>query len=84
MEAIFDALSLEQMTPCDGALREGVLYDLLGRHQHEDVRERSIHGLMERSHVDLEHAQKVECKALEALEQVLKPGSSKKSGMLTS
>ncbi len=46
------------------------MYDLLGRHQHEDVRERSIHGLMERSHVDLEHAQKVECKALEALEQV--------------
>lgn len=70
MEAIFDALSLEQMTPCDSALREGVLYDLLGRHQHEDVRERSIHALMERSHVDLEHAQKVECKALEALEQV--------------
>ncbi|HHX36168.1 MAG TPA: exopolyphosphatase [Gammaproteobacteria bacterium] len=70
MEAIFDALNIEQMTPCDGALREGVLYDLLGRHQHEDVRERSIHALMERSHVDIEHAQKVECKALQALEQV--------------
>ncbi|MBP9615318.1 MAG: exopolyphosphatase, partial [Thiopseudomonas sp.] len=70
IEAIFDALNLEQMAPCDGALREGVLYDLLGRHQHEDVRERSIQGLMERSHVDIEHAQKVEGKALEALEQV--------------
>lgn len=70
MEAIFDALSLEQMMPCEGALREGVLYDLLGRHQHEDVRERSIQALMERSHVDLEHAKKVECKALLALEQV--------------
>ncbi len=70
IEAIFDALNLEQMAPCDGALREGVLYDLLGRHQHEDVRERSIQALMERSHVDIEHAQKVEGKALEALEQV--------------
>lgn len=70
IEAIFDALELEQIAPCDGALREGVLYDLLGRHQHEDVRERSIKSLMERSHVDLEHAQKVECKALEALAQV--------------
>lgn len=70
IEAIVDALELEQITPCEGALREGVLYDLLGRHQHEDVRERSIQALMERSHVDLEHAQKVECKALEALEQV--------------
>lgn len=70
IEAIFDALSIEQMKPCDGALREGVLYDLLGRHQHEDVRERSIQALMERSHVDMEHAQKVESKALLALEQV--------------
>ena len=47
-----------------------MLYDLLGRHQHEDVRERSIQALMERSHVDIEHAQKVEFKALEALDQV--------------
>lgn len=70
IEAIFDALSIEQMKPSDGALREGVLYDLLGRHQHEDVRERSIQALMERSHVDMEHAQKVESKALQALEQV--------------
>ena len=70
IEAIFDALQLEQIAPCDGALREGVLYDLLGRHQHEDVRERSIQALMERSHVDIEHAQKVEFKALEALDQV--------------
>lgn len=70
IEAIFDALGIEQMKPCDGALREGVLYDLLGRHQHEDVRERSIQALMERSHVDIEHAQKVESKALQALEQV--------------
>lgn len=70
VDAIFAALNIEQMIPCDGALREGLLYDLLGRHQHEDVRERSIQGLMERSHVDIEHAQKVECKALQALEQV--------------
>ena len=70
MEAIFNALNIKQVHPCDGALREGVLYDLLGRHQHEDVRERSIQALMERSHVDIEHAQKVECKALQALEQV--------------
>lgn len=70
VDAIFAALNIDQMTPCDGALREGLLYDLLGRHQHEDVRERSIQALMERSHVDIEHAQKVECKALQALEQV--------------
>lgn len=41
LEAIFDALELQRMDHCDGALREGVLFDLLGRHHHEDVRERT-------------------------------------------
>ncbi len=70
VEAIFDALELEQIGQADGALREGVLYDLLGRHQHEDVRERAISSLMARYHVDTTHAQRVEHKALELLEQV--------------
>lgn len=70
LEAIYDALRIEQIMPADGALREGVLYDLIGRHQQEDVRERSISSLMERYHVDAEQARKVERKALELLEQV--------------
>ncbi len=70
VEAIFDALGLEQISQADGALREGALYDLLGRHQHEDVRERAISSLMTRYHVDITHAQRVEHKALELLEQV--------------
>ncbi|MHC5347559.1 exopolyphosphatase [Metapseudomonas furukawaii] len=69
-EAIFDALELNRMTHSEGALREGVLYDLLGRHHHEDVRERTLSALMERCHVDVEQAARVEAKALEALEQV--------------
>ena len=69
-EAIFEALELKRMTHSEGALREGVLYDLLGRHHHEDVRERTLSALMERCHVDLEQAARVEAKALEALEQV--------------
>ena len=70
LEAIFDALHLQRMDHCEGALREGVLYDLLGRHHHEDVRERTLSSLMERYHVDLEQAARVERKALHALEQV--------------
>lgn len=70
VEAIFDALNLTQLSIADGALREGVLNDLLGRHQHEDVRERSINSLMQRCGVDLEQAKRVEEKALNALEQV--------------
>ncbi|GLK87595.1 exopolyphosphatase [Pseudomonas turukhanskensis] len=70
LEAIFDAMDLHTMTHSEGALREGVLYDLLGRHHHEDVRERTLSALMERYHVDLEQAQRVEAKALEALDDV--------------
>ncbi|MES2817466.1 MAG: exopolyphosphatase [Pseudomonadota bacterium] len=70
LEAIFDALALERMHHSEGALREGVLYDLLGRHHHEDVRERTLSALMERYHVDLEQAARVEAKALSALTQV--------------
>ena len=69
-EAIFDALDLQRMDHSEGALREGVLYDLLGRHHHEDVRERTLGALMERYHVDLEQASRVEAKALSALQQV--------------
>lgn len=70
VEAIFDALELESMVHSEGALREGVLYDLIGRHHHEDVRERTLGSLMERYHVDREQAARVETKALEAFDQV--------------
>ncbi|WP_313516288.1 exopolyphosphatase [Pseudomonas sp.] len=70
LEAIYDALELDQMLHSEGALREGVLYDLIGRQHHEDVRERTLGSLMERYHVDLEQAARVEAKALSAYEQV--------------
>lgn len=73
VEAIFDALNLEQMQAADGALREGVLYDLMGRHTQEDVRERSITALMERCHVDLDQAARVESKALDVFNELATP-----------
>ncbi len=48
----------------------GQLYDLVGRHQHEDVRERTISSLMQRYHVDPEQASRVEAKALKVLAEV--------------
>ena len=70
VEAVFDALHLASLRHVDGALREGALYDLLGRHQHEDVRERSILALMQRSHVDMEHSLLVEARCHELLQQL--------------
>ena len=68
--AAFESLGIESMNFADGALREGVLYDLLGRDNHEDVRERTIQALQGRYSVDLDHAAAVETTATRALEQV--------------
>ncbi|HEX6766217.1 MAG TPA: exopolyphosphatase, partial [Polyangiaceae bacterium] len=68
--AVFKRLEIETMSPASGALREGLLYDLLGRIQHEDVRERTIRWLAERNGVDLEHALRVERSAIYCLNQV--------------
>jgi len=70
LRALFEGLGLERMGTCGGALREGVLYDLLGRLQHEDVRERTIATFQERYHVDRAQAARVERTALRLFEQV--------------
>jgi exopolyphosphatase/guanosine-5'-triphosphate,3'-diphosphate pyrophosphatase len=70
LSAVFQALGIEHMSVSDGALREGLIYDLLGRIRHEDVRARTIESLMRRFQVDTEHARRVEATALGLLEQV--------------
>lgn len=67
--AIFDGFGIEQMDTSGGALREGVLYDLLGRIRHEDRRELTIRRFGERYHIDDEHAERVESTARMLLQQ---------------
>ena len=62
--ALFDVLEIEHMRTSKGALREGVIYDLMGRLSHEDVRERTINALMQRYAVDEDTAETVERRAL--------------------
>ena len=61
--AIFDELDITVMRTSPGALREGVLYDLIGRLSHEDVRERSIQALSQRYSVDQSNAELVQQRA---------------------
>ncbi len=70
--AVFESLEIETMTVSDGALREGLLYDMLGRIQHEDVRDRSVHDLMLRFNIDENHAESVKKTALHCFKQVRK------------
>lgn len=57
--AIFDTLGIVSMCVSSGALREGVIYDLMGRSTHEDVRERTINALTTRYDVDVNSAARV-------------------------
>jgi len=57
--AIFDGLNIDVMRTSNGALREGVIYDLLGRLSHEDVRERSINAMVARYHANETYARVV-------------------------
>ncbi len=66
----FEELGIRQMQVSDGALREGLVYDLLGRIMHEDVRERTIQALLSRYGIDLEQARRVATTALACLDQV--------------
>ena len=72
--AVFDSLGLDKMNFSDGALREGVLFDLLGRlHlEHEDVRADTIRGFEYRYHVDYDQANRTELSACLLLNKVKK------------
>lgn len=67
LSALVDRLGISSLTAASGALREGVVYDLLGRIRHEDVRERTIRTFQERTRVDLAQAARVERTALALL-----------------
>lgn len=59
MYAALNELGIEQMKPALGALREGVLYDLLGRFHNHDMREVTVQQFMRRYHVDVRQAERV-------------------------
>jgi exopolyphosphatase/guanosine-5'-triphosphate,3'-diphosphate pyrophosphatase len=70
LRAVFSILDIDTMQVASGALREGLLYDLVGRIYHQDVRERSVHALAVRCTVDQKQAQRVRDTALRLLRTV--------------
>ncbi len=67
MQAVFEEFGIESMTYCDSALREGILYDLLGRASGSDRREITISHLVERYQMDDAHGRQVAAVACELL-----------------
>jgi exopolyphosphatase/guanosine-5'-triphosphate,3'-diphosphate pyrophosphatase len=71
MSAVFKAFGLDHMEFSDGALRLGVLYDLLGRNHHDDLREATVKHFTRRYGVDQTQAKRVEGTALALLRQIM-------------
>ncbi len=68
---LLGVLRISRLGVSDGALREGLLYDLLGRLQHEDARERSVRAMATRYNVDTAQARRVASTAASLLSQVV-------------
>ncbi|MEQ5800854.1 exopolyphosphatase [Halomonas sp. H10-9-1] len=68
--AIFEAFELEHMRYSDGALREGVLYDLVGRNSAEDSRLKALDSLSRSYQVDARQADNVATTARALFDQV--------------
>ena len=66
---IFACLEIREMRIAEGAMREGLLYDMLGRFRREDARERTVRGMQQRYHVDTAQAERVEATVRDFLEQ---------------
>ena len=68
--ACFKALRLENMKVSPYALREGVLYDLLGRLEQRDPRDKTVTAFMARYSVDQAQVNRVKRVALKACDKV--------------
>jgi exopolyphosphatase/guanosine-5'-triphosphate,3'-diphosphate pyrophosphatase len=70
LTAVFETLNISEMRVSDQALREGLLYDLVGRLQHEDAREVTVQSAMQRWNLDIEHANHVTATVARLFDQV--------------
>jgi exopolyphosphatase/guanosine-5'-triphosphate,3'-diphosphate pyrophosphatase len=70
LSAVFKALDIEHMQVSDLALREGLLYEMVGHVRHVDVRDSTVQAVMRRFGVDRKQASRVETTARALLRQV--------------
>ena len=72
LSAIIEALDLDHIQISEGALREGIIYELIGRYQNKDIRNVTVADIATRYGVDQEQADKVATTAETLFEQVRK------------
>jgi exopolyphosphatase/guanosine-5'-triphosphate,3'-diphosphate pyrophosphatase len=59
MSAVLSELGIDSMVAAAGAMRQGILYDMLGRFHHKDMRDVTVAQFMQRYHVDALQARRV-------------------------
>jgi exopolyphosphatase/guanosine-5'-triphosphate,3'-diphosphate pyrophosphatase len=67
MAGLFAELGIEQMDVAETAMREGILYDLLGRFHKQDMREVTVDEFTRRYHIDSQQAARVKQVAVKLL-----------------
>ena len=70
LEAAFEALGLQRLMVSKAAMREGILYDMLGRGGDNDPRDASVAALTQRYGMDEIQSARVEATAMRLFEQV--------------
>src|SRR3954467_1327583 len=73
---VLEEFGIPAMRVADGALRHGVLYDLLGRVEHRDMRDVTVSQFMRRYHVDTAQAERIRTLAL-TIYDALTPGADR-------
>lgn len=68
--AVFQTLDIKHMQVSDYALREGLVYEMMGRSHHLDVRERTVQNLSRQYQLDQAHGRRVQATALGLYRQV--------------
>ena len=73
--ATFEALKIETLQVSEGALREGLLYERLGRIQSEDTRLKTVFSVQQRFQISKKHARRVSLTSHRLLSACEKPWS---------
>ncbi|UTM56665.1 exopolyphosphatase [Photobacterium sp. CCB-ST2H9] len=75
LSAVFSALKIEGMVFSDGALREGLLYEMEERFRHSDIRSRTAIAMATQYNVDIDQANRVRDTAEQIYRQATSNGT---------
>lgn len=70
LRGIFDQLGIEELHVADATLKEGLIYDTIGRLAKQDIRDTTVENLIQRYQIDSKQAQRVQDTALKLFHQL--------------